>query len=325
MPAPLFRLRGVGKSFAGTVALDAIDLTIEAGEFIGVVGTSGAGKSTFLRLLNLLETPTHGELEFAGKSIAKFNAAQRRDYLSRVATIFQHFNLFHGKTVLENIEFPLAVRGIAAQARRKQALELVEAVGLVGREHHYPSQLSGGQKQRVGIARALITRPQVLLCDEATSALDPHTTGTILDLLASLKQQYGFTVILVTHAWEAVRHVCDRVVLLENGRVQEEGRLDEVIRREASALKDLLLPLGDSDGEHAGTLDLVFDNPERQTDVLARVAQVLSMDVAILAGRVERLGARQVARFRVRFRPRPPATTLDEQRIRQVLAEQMWA
>ncbi|UFH48212.1 ATP-binding cassette domain-containing protein [Pseudomonas sp. KNUC1026] len=138
MPDPLFSLRGVGKSFAGTVALDAIDLTIEAGDFIGVVGTSGAGKSTFLRLLNLLEAPSCGELEFAGKSIAKFNAAQRRDYLSRVATIFQHFNLFHGKTVLENIEFPLAVRGVPTQLRRAQALELIEAVGLEGREQHYP-------------------------------------------------------------------------------------------------------------------------------------------------------------------------------------------
>jgi len=187
---PVFRFTNVSKTFGGNsgrksgavVALEGIDLDIERRAFQGIVGTSGAGKSTLLRLINLLEAPTTGSVAFNGVDLATLNAKGQRQYLAKVSTIFQHFNLFHGKTVFENITFPLSIRGVSREEQLARAAALVKLVGLEGRENHYPSQLSGGQKQRVGIARALITNPEVPICDESTSALDSETTKTILDL-----------------------------------------------------------------------------------------------------------------------------------------------
>ncbi|MBD1550579.1 methionine ABC transporter ATP-binding protein [Pseudomonas typographi] len=331
MNEPIFRLSRVTKLFddnaAPVLALDGVDLDVARGSFLGIVGTSGAGKSTLLRVLNLLDTPSSGTIEFNGRNLAELNAKGQREYLSKVATIFQHFNLFHGKTVFDNITFPLAIRGVPFKERAERARALINRVGLEGREGHYPSQLSGGQKQRVGIARALITRPEVLLCDEATSALDSQTTQTILDLLAELKQLYGFTVILITHSWEVIRYACDAAVLLEHGKVTEAGLLREVIQRERSVLKDHILPLNGDAAWQKGpdTLDLIFENPETQTDLLAKVANALSMDFSILSGRVDNVGKRPIARFKVRFRPRHPPAMVDVEQVKRLLAEAMSA
>jgi D-methionine transport system ATP-binding protein len=325
---PIFQLKQVSKVFdrdnLPVHALDHIDLDIARGAFLGIVGTSGAGKSTLLRLLNLLETPSAGQIHFNGRDLAQLDVKSQREYLSKVSTIFQHFNLFHGKTVLDNVAFPLAIRGVPLAERHARARELIEKVGLADREGHYPSQLSGGQKQRVGIARALITHPQVLLCDEATSALDSQTTQTILDLLIELKQQYGFTVILITHAWEVIRYACDAAVLIEHGRITEAGTLKEVIQREQSVLKDHLLPLNTDAAWQNGpnTLDLILEHPETQTDLLSKVANALSIDFSILSGRVENLGKTPIARFQVRFRPRHPETQVDVSQVRQWLTDQ---
>ncbi len=329
MSNPIFRLVNVSKTFnrnnAAITALDDIHLEIQRGSFLGIVGTSGAGKSTLLRLLNLLETPSAGTIEFNGQDLAKLNLKGQRQYLSKVSTIFQHFNLFHGKTVLDNVAFPLAIRGVPAAERYARARELIEKVGLQDREGHYPSQLSGGQKQRVGIARALITHPEVLLCDEATSALDSQTTQTILDLLAELKRLYGFTVILITHAWDVIRYACDAAVLIEHGRITEAGTLKQVIQREHSVLKDHLLPLNkDAAWQHGpDTLDLIFEHPETQTDLLSTLSSALRVDFSILSGRVDNLGKIPIARFQVRFRPRHPQTQVDVVKVRQWLTDQM--
>jgi D-methionine transport system ATP-binding protein len=326
---PIFRLTHVSKTFnrdnTATTALDNVDLEIQRGAFLGIVGTSGAGKSTLLRLLNLLEAPSAGTIAFDGQDLAALDGKGQREYLSKVSTIFQHFNLFHGKTVLDNIAFPLAIRGVPTAERYARARELIEKVGLQDREGHYPSQLSGGQKQRVGIARALITNPQVLLCDEATSALDSQTTQTILDLLADLKRVYGFTVILITHSWDVVRYACDTAVLIEEGRIVEVGTLKEVIQREQSVLKDHLLPLNKDAAWQNGpdTLDLIFEHPETQTDLLSTLAGALSLDFSILSGRVDNLGKTPVARFQVRFRPRHPQTQVDVGQVRRWLTDQM--
>ncbi|MFF7707860.1 ATP-binding cassette domain-containing protein [Pseudomonas sp. NPDC007930] len=331
MTSPIFRLRGVSKAFTrqGTtvMALDGIDLSVPRGAFVGVVGTSGAGKSTLLRLLNLLDTPSAGVIEFNGQDLAQLNAAEQRGYLSHVATIFQHFNLFHAQTVLENVTFPLAIRGVAKAERLRRGRELIARVGLEGREGHYPSQLSGGQKQRVGIARALITGPQVLLCDEATSALDSQTTRMILDLLIELKHAYGFTVVLITHAWEVVRHACDTAVLIEHGRIVEAGSLREVIQRDQSVLKDHLLPLEANAAWQHGpdTLDLIFEHPEQQAGLLAAVGNALGMDYAVLCGQVAHLGQQPIARFRVRFQPRQGGARVDLPQVREHLAAAMLA
>ncbi|MFT4268667.1 MAG: methionine ABC transporter ATP-binding protein [Xenophilus sp.] len=304
----VFELENVSKIFsrAGEEfhALKKVSLNIPAGSFFGIVGTSGAGKSTLLRLLNLLEQPSAGAIRFRGQAIHQLTGAGRRDYLSKVATIFQHFNLFHGKTVLENIEFPLAVRGTPKAARRKKVQELIERVGLQGKEDAYPSQLSGGQKQRVGIARALVSDAQVLLCDEATSALDSETTAIILDLLLRLKKQFDLTILLITHSWDVVRYAADSVTLIQDGRIIESGEVRELLHDADSYLGRQLLPAPDlEDGPAEGWVryDLLLADVRAQSTVFSEAARRLDVTSSVVSGGVERLGGLDAARFKVDF------------------------
>ncbi|WP_088006513.1 methionine ABC transporter ATP-binding protein [Indiicoccus explosivorum] len=204
-------------------AVDDVSLSIEKGEIFGIIGYSGAGKSTLIRLLNGLEKPTAGSVEIQDQKISAIRGKQLRQARQKVSMIFQHFNLLWSRTVKENIEFPLEIAGVPKSARSTRALELIELVGLAGRENAYPSQLSGGQKQRVGIARALANDPEVLLCDEATSALDPQTTDSILDLLVSINERLGLTIVLITHEMHVIRKICHRVAVMEAGKVVELG------------------------------------------------------------------------------------------------------
>ncbi|RYF77624.1 MAG: ATP-binding cassette domain-containing protein [Comamonadaceae bacterium] len=304
----VFRLQNVSKIFgrAGEhlKALDGVSLDIPAGSFFGIVGTSGAGKSTLLRLLNLLETPSRGQVWFRDQAIHTLKGSARRDYLSKVATIFQHFNLFHGKTVLENVEFPLSVRGASKAVRRRKAQELLELVGLQGKENAYPSQLSGGQKQRVGIARALVADAQVLLCDEATSALDSETTTVILELLLRLKKQLNLTVVLITHSWDVVRHAADSVTLIQGGRIVEAGAVRDLLHDADSYLGRQLLPapdLGHGPAQGWVRYDLLLADVRAQSTVFAEAARQLDVVSAVVSGGVERLGGLDAARFKVDF------------------------
>ena len=210
------------------LAVDHVDLSIQSGSIFGVVGFSGAGKSTLIRLLNHLEQPTSGDVIIDGDIIGKLSKSDLRKKRQKVSMIFQHFNLLWSRTVLNNITFPLEIAGISRQEAKQRALELVELVGLKGREDAYPSELSGGQKQRVGIARALANEPSVLLCDEATSALDPQTTDEILDLLLKIREQQNLTIVLITHEMHVIRRICDEVAVMENGKVIEQGKVSSV-------------------------------------------------------------------------------------------------
>src|SRR5690606_24368222 len=185
-------------------AVDHVDLSIGAGEIFGIIGYSGAGKSTLIRLLNGLEKPSDGSVVINGQNITAIKGNDLRKARQKVSMIFQHFNLLWSRTVKENIEFPLEIAGVPKSKRDARVLELVELVGLKGRENAYPSQLSGGQKQRVGIARALANEPEVLLCDEATSALDPQTTDSILELLVDINKRLGLTIVLITHEMHVI-------------------------------------------------------------------------------------------------------------------------
>lgn len=204
-------------------AVDDLSLTIQNGEIFGVIGYSGAGKSTFIRLLNRLEEPTAGKVTIHDQDITAMNKNKLRIARQDIGMIFQHFNLLWSRTVAENIAFPLEIAGVPVTKRKARVRELIDLVGLTGRENAYPSQLSGGQKQRVGIARALANNPKVLLCDEATSALDPETTNSILDLLVDINQKLGLTIILITHEMHVIRKICNRVAVMENGKVVEQG------------------------------------------------------------------------------------------------------
>ncbi|MEG0381191.1 MAG: methionine ABC transporter ATP-binding protein, partial [Kurthia sp.] len=236
----MIQLEDVTKQFKTAngmlVAVDHVNLTINDGEIYGIIGYSGAGKSTMIRLFNGLEQPTSGSVTVNGANISNIKGAELRKARHKISMVFQHFNLLWSRTVEENISFSLEIAGLKKSQRQQRVQELIELVGLRGREKSYPSQLSGGQKQRVGIARALANNPEVLLCDEATSALDPETTDAILDLLVNIKEKLGITIVLITHEMHVIRKICNRVAVMESGRIVEEGDVLEVFESPKAAV-----------------------------------------------------------------------------------------
>ncbi|MBE6024457.1 MAG: ATP-binding cassette domain-containing protein [Cellulosilyticum sp.] len=206
-------------------AVKEVNLTIKDGEIFGIIGYSGAGKSTLVRCINLLERPTAGEVIIDDVDLMKLSEKELRSKRKEIGMIFQQFNLFASRTVYKNVEYALRKNGLSKVERKKQVEELLDLVELGDKAEAYPSQLSGGQKQRVAIARALASHPKILLCDEATSALDPQTTDSILKLLKALNQKLGITVILITHEMQVIKEICNRVAVMENGRVVEEGEV----------------------------------------------------------------------------------------------------
>ncbi len=209
-------------------ALRGIDFTIEKGEIFGIIGHSGAGKSTLIRCVNLLERPTTGNVIVDGVDLTKLDDRKLQEQRRQIGMIFQHFNLLSSATVAQNVAFPLKLaRKPKAEIDRKVA-DLLALVGLQEHGNKYPAQLSGGQKQRVGIARALASDPKVLLCDEATSALDPQTTNSILALLRDINRKLGITVVLITHEMHVIRSICDRVAVIDGGKIVESGKVIDV-------------------------------------------------------------------------------------------------
>ncbi|MEA5152565.1 MAG: ATP-binding cassette domain-containing protein [Oscillospiraceae bacterium] len=227
------------------VALEDINLSIQDGEIFGIIGLSGAGKSTLVRCMNLLERPTTGEVLLDGRSITELSRKELLSLRQSVGMIFQLFNLLEQRTVLRNVCFPLEVAGVAKEQAKERARELLELVGLADRADSYPSQLSGGQKQRVAIARALATKPKYLLCDEATSALDPNTTRSILELLREINRSMGVTIVVITHEMKVIDQICDRVAVIDQSRIAEEGRVSDVFTNPRSQIaRDLIIPQG---------------------------------------------------------------------------------
>ena len=223
----MIELRNVEKTYhtaSGDIhALKRTSLTIEQGEIFGIIGLSGAGKSTLIRCINMLEQPTAGQVFVDGEELTAMTETQLRKARQNIGMIFQHFNLLASRTVYDNIAFPLEIQGLSKDEIKKRVEPLLDLVQLRERADHYPSQLSGGQKQRVGIARALASNPKVLLCDEATSALDPQTTKSILNLLRDINQRLNLTIVMITHQMEVVKEICDRVAVIEEGAIIEEG------------------------------------------------------------------------------------------------------
>ncbi|OHU18902.1 methionine ABC transporter ATP-binding protein [Mycobacteroides franklinii] len=230
--APLIRFENVTKTFRvgkkTVAAIDDVSLDIAGGEVFAMIGYSGAGKSTLVRLINGLERPTSGRVIVDGAEVSALRERELRRLRRDIGMIFQQFNLFRSRTVAGNIAYPLRVAGWAAEKRNARVAELLEFVGLGDKAKSYPDQLSGGQKQRVGIARALATSPSVLLADEATSALDPETTGDVLRLLRAVNDEFGVTIVVITHEMDVVRTVADRVAVLADGRVVETGSVFDV-------------------------------------------------------------------------------------------------
>lgn len=209
-------------------AVKDVSLKIKEGEIFGIIGFSGAGKSTLLRLVNMLERPSAGSVFIQNIDVNTLSSKDLRTRRRNIGMIFQNFNLFHSRTVGGNIAYPLKLEGLSKSEITKRVTELLSFVGLSDKEKDYPSQLSGGQKQRVGIARALATSPDILICDEATSALDPETTAEILRLLKKVNKEFGITILLITHEMHVIQSICDRVAVMENGEVIESGDVFDV-------------------------------------------------------------------------------------------------
>lgn len=243
----MIKLEHLSKTFqtsSGEIeAVSDVSLTVEKGDIFGIIGLSGAGKSTLVRCMNFLEKPTSGKVIFAGVDMNSLSRKQLLQSRRKISMIFQNFNLLSQRTALGNVCYPLEITGVPKKQAISKAEKLLETVELTDRKNSYPSQLSGGQKQRVAIARALATDPEVLLCDEATSALDPNTTRAILELLKNINRELGVTIVVITHEMKVVEQICNKVAVLEGGKVVEQGLVKDVFLSPKSKIaKDLILP-----------------------------------------------------------------------------------
>ncbi|MFC7929639.1 methionine ABC transporter ATP-binding protein [Streptomyces cinereoruber] len=287
-------------------ALDGVDLHVREGEVFGVIGQSGAGKSSLIRCVNLLERPTSGTVTVDGVDLTALAGKGRRAgkdlrrARSSIGMVFQHFNLLSSRTVKDNIELPLEILGISGAERSRRALELLDLVGLADKAKAYPAQLSGGQKQRVGIARALAGKPKVLLSDEATSALDPETTRSILQLLRDLNQQLGLTVLLITHEMDVVKTICDSAALMQHGRVVESGTVGELLATPGSQLAAELFPVGGAPtGPDRTVVDVTFHGEAATQPVISQLSRTYNIDISILGAAMDTVGGRQIGRMRI--------------------------
>lgn len=308
----MIELRGITQTYQGSQgpveALKGIDLTIQPGEVFGIIGKSGAGKSSLVRVINLLNRPTTGQVIVGGQDLTQLNDAQLREARREIGMVFQHFNLLSSRTVFDNAALPLELAGMDKAAIRERVNPLLELVGLSALADRYPAQISGGQKQRVGIARALASRPKVLLSDEATSALDPETTRSILDLLRQVNRELGLTVVLITHQMQVIKQVADRVAVIEAGRIVEQGRvldvftgpqqaitkslIDEILPQElpASVLDHVRKLAGQlSAGRTGQLLRLSYAGDSAYQPILSQLIRQFGVDMSILHGQVDEI------------------------------------
>jgi D-methionine transport system ATP-binding protein len=281
-------------------ALHPTSLRVEDGQVFGLIGHSGAGKSTLLRLINRLETPSGGQIIVDGEDVTAFDANALRGFRRQVGMIFQHFNLLASRTVADNVGMPLTLAGDMTRSQiDTRVAELLERVGLSDHAKKYPTQLSGGQKQRVGIARALATKPKILLCDEATSALDPQTTASVLQLLAEINRELKLTIVLITHEMDVIRRVCDYVAVMDAGKIVEQGPVADVFLHPQHPTTKRFVQEDDQvdEGElrddfahvQGRIVRLTFQGESTYAPLLGTVARETGVDYSILAGRIDRI------------------------------------
>ncbi len=291
-------------------ALQGVDLEVAEGEVFGVIGRSGAGKSSLVRTINLLNRPEAGRVFVAGRELTALDAAGLRAARRGIGMVFQHFNLLSSRTVFHNVALPLELAGLARAEIRQRVNPLLELVGLAALAERYPAQISGGQKQRVGIARALASRPQVLLSDEATSALDPETTRAILALLLQINRELGLTIVLITHQMQVIKQIAGRLAVMEAGRIVEQGPTLQVFSQPAHAvtrsLLDDVLPqtlpapvlervrqlLGLPGAAPGRLLRLVFAGAESDRPLLSDLVRHYGLDLNIVHGQIDEVQGR---------------------------------
>lgn len=283
----MIEISGLGKYFGDHKVLSDISLSVGKGDVFGIVGHSGAGKSTLLRCLNGLEGYSEGSVRVKGKEVKDLNDVELKQLRRDMGMIFQNFNLMNRKNVFENIMFPLKVWGTPKAEAEARVNELLELVGLSAKRDEKVRNLSGGQKQRVGIARALALNPEILLCDEATSALDPKTTISILELLMDINRKLNVTIIAVTHQMEVVKMICNKVIILDGGRVVDSGDTDKLFLAPGPELRKLItddyavIPRGTN-------IRLMFPREIANEGIVSKMARELGIDFSIVGGRIEK-------------------------------------
>lgn len=288
-----------------------INLHIKKNDIYGIMGLSGAGKSTLIRTINLLEIPTSGNIIVNGRDITKFNEKELREFRKKTGMIFQHFNLLESRDVIGNISFALELAGWKDKNEIKTRVnELLQLVELEDKGNFYPSQLSGGQKQRVGIARALANSPDVLLSDEATSALDPKTTKAILDLLKDIQKKLGITIVLITHQMEVIRAVCNRAAILEQGRVIEEGTVEEIFTNPQTTIaKEFVSHLIHEENDEIAyvqsegkkIIKLSYLGEKVKRPLISELIKSFGIDINIISGSIDKLVATNVGHLILEF------------------------
>lgn len=303
----MIELEHISKTYPSSPEIQAVSdvsLTIHDGDRYGIVGYSGAGKSTLVRCINLMEKPTSGRVVIGGKDVTRASVKELRRMRKKIGMIFQQFNLFATRTVFENIAFSLRYSGMSRKKITEKVRQLLEYVELTEKSDAYPSQLSGGQKQRVAIARALASDPDVLLCDEATSALDPQTTASILKLLKRLNEETHITLIVITHQMQVVKELCNRVAVMESGKVVEEGDVYTVFSDPQHTVTKRFLTDGSelspsqiralisdmpsiADGTCRKILRLCYRRDCAMEALVSGVSREFHVDVNILSGNIE--------------------------------------
>lgn len=279
-------------------AVDNVTLKINQGEIFGIIGLSGAGKSTLIRCLNRLEEPDSGKILIEGVELTSLNTENLRKERKDMGMIFQHFNLLSQKTVFDNIAFPLQLEKKNKKEIENKVDELLRYVGLEDKKYNYPSQLSGGQKQRVAIARSLANNPKILLSDEGTSALDPQTTESILNLLKRIRDEFGITIVMITHQMEVVKDICDRVAIMEDGKVIEEDTVENVFRDpKTKTARNFIDSLQGNVQEEiinpknfkGKIIRLSFLGDSANKPIVSKVIKNFNIDINILSGNINKL------------------------------------
>ncbi|MEF9974082.1 MAG: ATP-binding cassette domain-containing protein [Clostridia bacterium] len=295
----MIKIEGLSKIYgSGTeavAALSNVSLSVARGDIHGIIGMSGAGKSTLIRCINRLDMPTEGRIYIDGENVLELHGKVLRDMRKRVSMIFQQFGLLMQKTVARNVRYPLEINHKPRAEANARVKELLEIVGLESKANAYPSQLSGGQKQRVAIARALASDPEVLLCDEATSALDPMTTQSILALLQDINRRMGITIVIITHEMAVIRQICNKVTIIDNGVIVEEGDVDDVFTHTKSAAGRRLFGIikdAPEDDPVQDALRIVFDGSTRGEPLLSTFILKSGMAVNILSADMHRIGGK---------------------------------
>lgn len=279
------------------VALDNINLSIEKGSIYGIIGLSGAGKSSLIRCINRIEEPTCGKVWINNNDVTTFSTKELRVLRSKIGMIFQGFNLLSSQTVFENVAFPVKLHKIEKKEIEKSVNELLSLVDLTDKANTYPSQLSGGQKQRVGIARALVSKPDVLLCDEATSALDPKTTTQILELLKKINKTLGITIVLITHEMDVVKKLCTHVAILKDGKIIEKGRTIDIFSKpRKKGIRDFVEQTSDFSIQTTNSrrFRLIFTKNSAEKPIISRLIKEFNVEINILCGKIEWIQERPI-------------------------------